>query len=306
MLQAMRRLTQSMIFKGLMLLLLFSFTFWGIGDIFRGNPMQRTVAKVGSASISVETLDANFKRSLAYARSTFGQAISAEQAKKLGLLNTALQSTINISLLEQATKKMGISISPKAALAKLADDPSFRDANGAFNRDLFQQFLEKNQLTEKEIADQIERAQLGGAFATAPEAPKMVTDALYRAMGQKRVVDIITLKNKAIGDITPKDENVVRDYYLQNPAAFTSPEHRSITIAQMSTDALAKDVVITDAQLAEEYAARGDKLIQPEKRDLLQVVLQDEAKARSLYEAAKASGHLAAVAKAAGYDSVPL
>ena len=306
MLQAMRHLTQSMIFKGLMLLLLFSFTFWGIGDIFRGNPMQRTVAKVGSDSISVQTLEMTFKRSLAYARSMFGQGITEEQARKLGMMNTALQSLINRSLMEQAAVKMGINVNAKTAYAQLASQPSFRDENGKFNRELFQSFLEKNNLTEQDVTSQLARGQLTGVFTVAPEASKMATTALYLAMGQKRVVDIITLKNKGVGDIIPKDESVVREYYTQNPAPFTSPEHRNISIAQLSTDAYAKDIVISDDQVAAEYTKRGDQLMQPEKRDLLQVIVQDEAKAKSLAEAAKKSGHLAEAAKTAGYDTVPL
>ena len=60
MLQTMRNLTQSWVFKGLMLILVISFGIWGIGDIFRGNPMQRIVAKSGKISVTVESLRNNF------------------------------------------------------------------------------------------------------------------------------------------------------------------------------------------------------------------------------------------------------
>ena len=68
MLQSMRHLAHSWVVKGLMLFLIISFSVWGIGDIFRGNPLQKTVAKVGNTDISVKELNHYFERSLAHAR----------------------------------------------------------------------------------------------------------------------------------------------------------------------------------------------------------------------------------------------
>ena len=289
-----------------MLILLVSFCLWGVGDIFRDNPMQRTVAKVGDDTISVQMLNQGFQRSLAYARNMFHQNVTAEQARQWGLMDTTLQSLINRSLLDQAAAKMGIDVSIQSAINTMAAQPNLRDENGKFSPALFKQFMAQAQLTEKELTSQIARGQLTGVFTTAPDAPKLLTDQLYHAMGQKRVVDIITIKNQSVGDISPKDDGVLKTYYEQNPAPFISPENRTLTVAQLSTDAVAKDIHITDAQVTEEYNTHGEKLMTPERRDLVQVVLQNEAKAKSIYEAAKASGNLSKSAKEAGFDPLPL
>src|ERR1700761_5236274 len=94
MMQSMRNLAQSWVFKGLMLILIVSFGIWGIGDIFRGNPLQRSVAKVGKVGISVQDLDREFEQTMVRARQMFGPGLTPAQAKQAGLLDSSLNSLI--------------------------------------------------------------------------------------------------------------------------------------------------------------------------------------------------------------------
>ena len=99
--------------------------------------------------------------------------------------------------------------------------------------------------------------------------------------------DVVTLRNDSIKDIPAPDDKALHEYYDQHPQPFTTPEFRAITIARLSTDDLAKDITISDDQLHKEYDAKGDQLIHPERRDLAQVVVQNEDDAKKLAAAAK-------------------
>ena len=45
-----------------------------------------------------------------------------------------------------------------------------------------------------------------------------------------------------------------------------------MTVAELSPEVLAKDIAVSDEEIAGEYQARKDTLSRPERRDLVQVV----------------------------------
>ena len=142
--------------------------------------------------------------------------------------------------------------------------------------------------------------QLIDALQSGGKVPQMVIDDVYRARGQKRILDVVTVKNTAFTDIPAPDDKTLNDFYQKNAAQFTAPEYRTLTIASLSTDDVAKDIQVSDDDLKKAYDAKATELTHPERRDLLQVVVQDENKAKQLAAAAKASGNLAAAAKKHG------
>lgn len=310
MLQSMRNIAHTPVVKGLMLLLAVSFALWGIGDIFRGNPLERSVAKVGKKSITVQQLNREFEQDLALARRQIGPDLSAQQAKQMGLLDKSLQTMIQRSAVDQAVEKLGLDISQKMVLDEFAKQPQFRDQNGKFNTAMFKQLLQHMQMDEHhflaEGQNEMKRHLLFDAFATTAQPPQTMTDNLYKARGQKRIFDTIAVKNDSMTNIPAPTDKDLHDYYQQNIQNFTAPEYRSITIARLSTDDVAKDIVVTDEQLKKEYDSKPADFAQPERRDIVQVVTQDEAKARQLSSDAKKNGNLTASAKAIGYNSVSL
>jgi len=306
----MRNLAHTKVVKGLMIILMVSFALWGIGDIFRGNPLERTVAKVGNQSISVQALNREFEQQLLRTRQIMGPEFTAQQAKQMGILDKTLQGMIQKLSIDQAIKKLGIEVSAQTVLDEVAAQPQFRDKEGKFNRALFRQLLEQAHLNEGNFLGEgqkdMQRQQIIAALTPSSKPPQTVIDALYYARGQKRFLDIITIDNESIASIPQADDKALQDYYTQNPKPFTAPEYRALTIARLSTDDIAKDISITDDQLKKEYDDKQAELKQPERRDIVQVVLQDEAKAKLIAEAAKTSGNLAKSGKMVGYDAIPL
>jgi peptidyl-prolyl cis-trans isomerase D len=310
MLQSMRHLAQSWVVKGLMLLLMVSFCLWGIGDIFHGNPLRNNVATVGKTEISVQQLNHAFEESLSQARRSVNPEMTAAQAKKLGLLDKTLDGEIKRSLVDQDIKRLGINVDQEAVLKLLADQPQFRTKDGSFNKDLFRQLIAQQGLTERsflaqgqvDMARQVLLDGLGGSSAI----PQTEIDNIYRARAQKRILDVISLDPTKISDIPAPNDAVLHDYYAKNPALFTAPEYRGMTIAVLSTDALTKDIAVSDDQVKQEYDGKKDQLATPEQRDIVQVVLQEESKAKQLVQQARASGDLTTAARQNNESAVPL
>ncbi|MDD4616236.1 MAG: peptidyl-prolyl cis-trans isomerase [Alphaproteobacteria bacterium] len=306
----MRQVAHSWVVKGLMLFLIVSFSIWGIGDIFRGNSLRRAVATVGDTEISVQELNILFEKTLAQARQALSPGLTAQQARQLGLLDHALDREINSRLIDMEVARQNISVGPEAVLDLLASEPQFRTKDGSFNKALFRQFLDQQRLSEsaflvqeqQELARQILLSAVQGG-AVAPEA---AVNALFKARAQKRIVEVATVDPAKLGGIPTPDDKALQTFYDGHQQLFAIPEYRSITLAILSTEALSKDISISEEDLKKEYETRKEQLADPEKRDVLQVVLQSEEKAKELATQAHASNDLASAAKAQKETAVPL
>ncbi len=310
MLQTMRHLAHAWLFKALMAILVVSFGIWGIGDIFRGNPLQRVVAKAGNRSITVQELSHEFDSRLTQVRRTMNPEMTAQQAKDFGLVDMTLNGLIERVELDQAANKLGIDVSQRAIMNLLASTPEFRDKDGKFNKDLVRNMLDRANTNERDFLNQ-ERSEstrhlLVDAFSNKNPLPKVIVNYLTQARGEKRILDVITIKNETIKNVSTPTDKDLTSYYEKNPKAFTAPEYRGITVAILSTDAVAKQINLSDDDLHSEYEARSASLDRPERRTITQVVTQDESKARQLISEARQSGNLVSAAQKMNLDAIPI
>ena len=310
MLQNMREMAKSWVFKTLMMLLIISFGIWGIGDMFKGNPQQRTVAKVGNIVIPVQSLEREFQAGLPEARKVFGPDLSATKAREIGVLDRTLNIMMEHASFDQEIKRLGINVSDQSILEKLAAQPELRDKNGNFNAQLWRQMLAKGGFSERSFLDterkNAERRLLLQTLVNNAKPPQALVDNLYRARGAKRILEVLTLRNDSVKDIPAPDDAALQEFHKQHNDFFTAPEYRSITIAKLATDDVTKDITVSDEDLKKAYETRTGDVTLPEQRDFVQVVMQDEAKAKAFAEAAKASGNLASAAKAKGLTPIDL
>ena len=99
MLQAIRSRATSFVVKILFGLLIVTFGVWGIGDIFRSQGPNTTVATVGGRTITADELAQAVQNEIDRMRSTLGTQIDAAQAKQLGVVDQALQWLITGDLI---------------------------------------------------------------------------------------------------------------------------------------------------------------------------------------------------------------
>ncbi|MDX9690634.1 MAG: peptidyl-prolyl cis-trans isomerase [Alphaproteobacteria bacterium] len=308
MLQSIREMTKHWIFKGLMILLVVSFGLWGIGDMFRGNPQQRTVASVGGVAIPVQSLETRFRLGLPEARSVFGPDLTLEKARKIGVLDRTLNLMIEEISFNLEAIRLGISVSDQMALETIAKQPGFRDANGKFNAEMWHRLLTQSGMTERFFLDNVEkekaRAVILSTLAGNMLPPKIMIDSLYEARGAKRLFEVLTIQDHSFTDISKPSDDDLMAFYKENEGLFFAPEYRAVTVATLSPEALQDDISISDEDVKAEYEKRKEELMEPETRDVVQVVLQDEGKAKALYDAAEKAGDLSKAAKAHGMTPI--
>lgn len=309
MLQFIRTYAGSWVVKILFVLLIVSFAAWGIGDMIRTGGISSTVASVGKVEIDRAELDQEFRRQMERLRPMMGGNLTTEQARQFGLLDQSLSALVQRALYDQAARDAGISVGPDVVRQRIAEEPAFRNAQNQFDANQFRSVLRNNQLTEDGyvalLRRETARELVAGAVGAGVTPPKPLVQDLYRFRGERRVAEVVTLPNAAIGDVGVPDEAELTRYYEDHQVRFTAPEYRSLSIAQLSADEIAKDIQIPDNELRAAYDERADELGTPERRTVEMVLADDEAKAKQIAEAAKTKG-LTAAAKDAGTDVITL
>ena len=295
MLQAIRSKAGSFIVKGLFALLILTFGIWGVGDIFRNRPTDTVIATVGDRSIRAEDLQTAVRREVERMSARVGTPIDLQQAKKLGIVDYVLDDLINRKLLGQEAARLRLEVSDDVIRTAITDNPSFRTADGQFDRVLFNAVLAQNHLTEDQYVTMMRQElppdDLAQAVALGATAPQSMAEVLLRYRNEKRVADIVAISIADSGDVGQPSEAELTAFYDGHQDLFRAPEYRGFTLASLSPSDLAQGIEIPEAKLKEEFDQRQDEFQVPEQREVQQILATSEDKVKE-----------AAAALAAGKD----
>ncbi|CAK0779759.1 peptidyl-prolyl cis-trans isomerase D [Azospirillaceae bacterium] len=311
MLQFMRGAVGSWIVKILFVILIVSFGIWGIGDIFRSHGPVTTVMEIGPVRVSAGEVEREFQQQLARLRTMFGGRLDIEQARSLGLFDQAVQTIIQRTLYDLAAQDHGLVIGDNLIRGRIQSEQAFRNAAGQFDRDMFHRVLTANNLNETAyialLRGEMTRELIAGAIGFGGSASKTQAADLYRYRQEKRIADFLTIANASMPDPGTPDAAAQVKYHEDHAARFTAPEYRTFSAAWITAEILAKDIEVPEREIRAAYDERADDFQIPEKRNILQVLIDNEEKAKQIVKAAQDNnGDLEAAAKAAGADIMPL
>ena len=301
MLQAIRSKANSYIVKLLFALLTATFALWGIGDIFRNWGTDTTVAKVGGRTITADQLSTALRDQITQLNAAGGN-VDMAQAKQLGLVDATLQQMVNSDLMDLEVNHLGLVLGDDAVRQAIMENPNFKGQSGSFDHDRYVQLLAANQLNEAQFQEQLRqnlvRDQMTTAILGGLTPPDALVDPLYRARAERRSADVATLTASAVPAAPAPTEEQLVAYHDAHPDAFRKPEERSINIAVLKLVDVAATIKNPDAKLQEEYKARAaNEFITPETRNIQQLLLPDEDKAKAAKAALDSGKDFAAVAK---------
>lgn len=292
MLIAIRSKAASWIVKILFALLIIPFVIWGIGDVLRTRTPEPTVAEVGDAEIKATQLRREFEGRMRQYRQVFGENFDTEQAKKLGLVDKTLAGMVARTLFDLYARELGLAASDAQVRAHIEADPLFRSGTGEFDLGRLAAFLQQIGLDEASYVQTIRRdmlrEQLAGAVAVGVAAPKSLVDRLYRYRNETRVVETFLVAAASMPEPAAPSDSDLLAFYDQNQNMFQAPEYRSLTMVQFLPDQFAAGLAVPEDKLKEAYEQRKSEFDRPEQREVEQIVLSDEAKAKD------AAGRLAA------------
>jgi peptidyl-prolyl cis-trans isomerase D len=263
-----------------------SFAVWGIGDIFRGFG-RNAVATIGDAEISIEQFRQFYNERLQQLGRQVGRPITPDEARARGFDRQLLGQLIAETTLDEQAKKLRLGLADADIAKHITEDPSFRGANGQFDRARFEQIIRQAGFTESRFIDEQRRTmlrrQIAQSITTDMKVPTTAMAVLNQYRNEKRQIEYVTLGTPQAGEIpTPTPEELAK-YFEERKTLFRAPEYRKITLLTLASAELAKPDTISDADAKAYYEQRKAGYGKPEKRELRQIAfpnVEDAAVAR--------------------------
>jgi peptidyl-prolyl cis-trans isomerase D len=269
-------------------MLIVSFGIWGIGDVFRRGGRLTPVAEVGPVRIMPQEFQDQYRRELRRLQTVLQTEFDAQHARELGVPQRVIEDMIGRVLFDLAARDANVAIGDETVRQSIVDNPQFRNAQGEFDRNIFQGILYNANYTEDRfvamLRQDLARGQVTDAVAAGAAAPKALVDHLYRYRNERRVADALLVSAASITDVPTPTDAELDAYRTEHANAFTAPEYRAITAVEIHPADLAADIKVPEDRLKDEYEARIGEFRMPEERTLRQILVPDEATAKKAAE----------------------
>ena len=131
----------------LIILLVFAFSIWGVGDIFRGYNAN-ILAKIGNREVNAQNYLFRFNREINRVSSQLNRLVSTEEARNSGLHYQVLDRLIVETSINASGDKINLKASEEALKKRILSTNAFKNAFNQFDKNIFDQVLRQNGLTE--------------------------------------------------------------------------------------------------------------------------------------------------------------
>ena len=294
MLRTLRNSSKNIVLKfilgTLLTILIISFAMWGTEDLIGVTKKQSTVASVGKLDVSAKEFFSLYSRQTEEIRKLLGASLDIKKSREFGYVDRALSSLINRALFNNEALELGLSVSDRNVRDKILADDAFKDDLGQFSELLFRQLISESGYTEVSYVEgtrqDLAREQMVETIRSSLIIPNIIKNSLGEYNLQQRSVDYIVINsnNEKISKISEEDSF---KYYEENKTNFLSDELRSAETLLLDANKYAKKLTVTEDEIKLLYEERKESLIEPERRYLKQILVQDKDKAYSIHEKLK-------------------
>jgi len=291
MLALMKRLTNSVFGKLVVMIIVIGMAFWGVDSIFnlvRGG-LGANIAQAGSRGFDPTDLDRRVESVLRNMNATSEKPVTKTEALENGLVDQIYASeTARITALGYGAS-LGIAPSTDAVLAETRSIEAFQNPlTGELDATLLRQRLQQLGFTlsefEEQIGDDLMIQTMQDAATSAVIAPKVLNDLQILYFGEARNVSWFLFDAlKGAPPVAPTPEEV-RAYYDANLEQFKQPERRGIDLLRMSAEDFLGEVEVTDQEIATIYeATKSERFSDPDQRTYAELLFSDRDAARTAF-----------------------
>lgn len=293
MLGVLRSAAGTWVAKGLLVLLVLSFLVWGIsGRLMGGFAGHDSVIFAGGTKVSINEYRLAYDRQLSVMSQQFGQRLTHEQAKALGIDNQVLAQLVSGAVLDEQARKLGLGLS-KDRLAELTrEDPAFKGPGGQFDRRTFEYMLQQIGMRPadylKNRAQVAVRQQIVEAVSDGLKAPDTFFKAVALYRGEDRTIDYLTLPKALVEPIGAPSDSVLSAYFDANKKTYAAPEYRKFSYVRLEPVDIMDTTAVTDQQVSDDYNKNKARYTTPELRTIEQLVFKTPDAAKAALDSLKA------------------
>ena len=269
MLQSFREQSGKWFIKVLFGAIIASFVVWGIGDIIRGYGQNRSLAKVGGHAISYEQYATTLQQEVSRIQQAIKERVTPAQLQQLGLYQQVLDQLINQSVLEQELERSKLTVSDSLVRNQVHAIPAFQQG-GTFNRQLFDELLRNNGLSERSFLKDIKQSLLGqqliAPLTIGMALPTFYQDVLFKAVNEKKVFSVVMIPSDKIKLTHTPTAADLKLHYTKHKDTYAIPEFRSVTLVLIKAKSLLAQIPVSEHDIKQEYEKQAGQFTKPEKR----------------------------------------
>ncbi len=264
---------------------------FGITGYLSSASNNRTVIKVDNIEISQAEFQYELQKELNAAKNILNTDLDEEAMADLraSLTSAVASKMVKDAVIDRSMQKYHVLFRPELISRMIANEPSFQDLSGNFNRDLFRRVLNENNISEQEYLKSVSRALAEQILTAWPvqkiNIPEILVNAEIKIDGKRRVFKYTTIEPENIKIDRDISEDEITQYYEDFAAQFVEPERRNLSVIYLSVDDIAKNMEVTKDEIKAYYDEHIDDYETKEKREVLQMMFEDQSKADEAYEA---------------------
>lgn len=268
---------------------------WGLGGFLNTNVYgQKPAIEVGSDAVSMsELMNAFNAEKDRLTRMMGGRYLSNKEALELGLLDQVIQQQIMERVQNQLFEELGLTASNEAVRKYVERHPAFADAVGNFDKNMFYAYLSQMQMNETMLAQKLQKElaaqHLANTIQELGYAPDLLTKLAYQYQNEKRDVEFAVIRPEDLIITEKPSTEKLREYYDAYADELMQPEIRTLSVVVLTPEMMMDRVVISDEEIDSVFAEKKAQFTIPEKRQLLQMRVDSEEKARELMQGLTAS-----------------
>lgn len=265
MLGIMRKYKQSIIIKLVFGVIVLSFVgtiflVWGRGD--EGSFSGGYAAKVNGARIPVQEYMRNYDHIRRIYEQIYGQALTPEMEKQMGIKKLALDNLIDTVLVRKEAKRMGMKVSAEEIQSAIAEVPAFQK-NGGFDFQQYQQMLKGARMTTKDFEEgQRDELLIKKAKQKIKDKATISDDEAlqaFRKQNDKLDLQFVSFAPSDVKGEVKLSEEDLKSYLQGHHEEFKTPEQVSLYYAVADPQKLAAKSLVTDEETETFYRKYIDR-----------------------------------------------
>ncbi len=269
--------------KTLILIIALSFAVWGLGDIFTGNT-NPTIATVGKSKIKLNDFNLEYQTILNNLRQGSDEPLPEEFIKTLGIHNSVINNMINNEYINLLSKELGIASSDNFIRKSIIKNKNFHDQLGVFNKDYFNYYLNRYNISEKELLTISEKNLVNDILIKTIEGgtaiSKIIINNIIQNRDTTRKAEIYEVDTSSLIIKEKITDNQIRKHYDKIKNTLLIAEKRNINIITINNKNIDTNIQIKEKEILDVYNANLEFYKTPEKRKILQLIFKTELKAK--------------------------
>ncbi len=289
MLQLLRNKAQSALVQALVLIIALVFIFWGVGTNMMND--RDAAITVNNEEISFQEFQRSYDQAIAGYRQQFGEAISDDLLKALGIKQQVINQLAQAALLRQGANSMGIMATPAEIQSAIQKMPQFQQ-EGAFYLDNYKAILGANRLTPHKFEASIGRDLLSEKGITfinnfATTASDAEINEMYQRDQETVTVKVVKISPDLFSDTIKIVPQELAAWFETEKNSYKTEQKIKLKYLTFPYKTQIDQITISDEQILAQYEKDKAAYQIPEQRHARHILFNTDENSSSEIQAAQ-------------------